>query len=223
MKAVCLLSGGMDSATLAYYAKNMGYDLLPLHITYGQRTESRELRCAQRLAALLGAEPPVVISLDYFKAFGASSLTDYAIEVESFDESPEERPNTYVPFRNANLLAIATSFCEARGGDAIFIGVQAGDYIGYPDCRPEFIEAFQAVIDLGTMPEKPIALMAPFVGMNKAEILKIGFSLSVPYEETWSCYQSDDLACGTCSSCHYRLEAFRAIGKTDPISYRRTL
>ncbi|MDO9539624.1 MAG: 7-cyano-7-deazaguanine synthase QueC [Methanocalculus sp.] len=220
MKAVCLLSGGMDSATLAYYAKNMGYDILPLHITYGQRTESKELRCAEKISRLLGAEPPVVISLDYFRMFGASSLTDPQIAVEGFDESSHERPNTYVPFRNANLLAIATSFCEARGADAIFIGVQAGDYIGYPDCRPEFIDAFQQVVDLGTMSDKPIRLMAPFVRMNKTEILKEGFALSVPYEETWSCYQEDDLACGTCSSCHYRLEAFRTVGRDDPIRYR---
>lgn len=211
----------MDSATLAYYARNMGYDILPLHITYGQRTESKELMCAKRIAELVGAEPPIVLSLEYFKVIGASSLTDRKIPVEEYERSSPDRPNTYVPFRNANLLAIATSFCEAHGGDAVFIGVQAGDYAGYPDCRPEFIEAFQQVVDLGTMAEKPIRIMAPFVRMNKTEILKEGFALGVPYEETWSCYRDDSLACGTCSSCHYRLEAFRAIGKTDPLPYRR--
>ncbi|MCP1662662.1 MAG: 7-cyano-7-deazaguanine synthase QueC [Methanocalculus sp. MSAO_Arc1] len=220
MKAVCLLSGGMDSATLAYYAKNMGYDLLPLHITYGQRTETRELRSARRIADLLGTEPPVVISLDYFRIFGASSLTDPGMAVETHEESSGTHPNTYVPFRNANLLAIATSFCEARGGDAVFIGVQAGDYAGYPDCRLEFIEAFQRVIDLGTMADTPIRIMAPFAGMNKTEILKEGLSLGVPYAETWSCYQDNDPACGICSSCHYRLLAFRAVGIDDPITYR---
>ncbi|MBR1368710.1 7-cyano-7-deazaguanine synthase [Methanocalculus chunghsingensis] len=220
MKAVCLLSGGMDSATLAYYARDMGYTLLPLHIRYGQRTESKELGCAERLARRLGAEPPVVISLEYFRAFGASSLTDPEMAVERHDDASPEHPNTYVPFRNANLLAIATSFAEARGAEAIFIGVQAGDYAGYPDCRPEFIEAFQKVIDLGTMTETPIRLFAPFVGMNKTEILRTGFALDVPYEETWSCYGEDDLACGICSSCHYRLEAFANTGRADPIRYR---
>jgi len=220
MKAVCLLSGGMDSATLAWYAKDMGYAILPLHIRYGQRTESKELRCAGRLASILGAEAPVVISLDYFSAFGASSLTDPEMAVESHDDASVDHPTTYVPFRNANLLAIATSYAEARGAEAIFIGVQAGDYAGYPDCRPEFIDAFQRVIDLGTMTETPIRLFAPFVGMNKAEILTTGFDLGVPYEETWSCYGEDDLACGICSSCHYRLEAFANVGRPDPIRYR---
>ena len=220
MKAVCLLSGGMDSATLAYYARDMGYALLPLHIRYGQRTESKELGCARRLAARLDAEPPVVISLDYFRVFGASSLTDPGMAVEHHDDASPEQPNTYVPFRNANLLAIATSFAEARGAEAIFIGVQAGDYAGYPDCRPEFIEAFRKVIDLGTMTDTPIRLFAPFVGMNKTEILRTGFALGVPYEETWSCYGEEELACGTCSSCHYRLEAFAETGRPDPIQYQ---
>ncbi|MFH0967475.1 MAG: 7-cyano-7-deazaguanine synthase, partial [Methanobacteriota archaeon] len=129
-------------------------------------------------------------------------------------------PQTYVPFRNANLLSVATSFAESRGADAIFIGVQSSDYSGYPDCRPEFIHAFQQVIDLGTRPETRIVLKTPFVNLNKAEILRIGMNLSVPYEDTWSCYQDGEAACGVCGSCHFRQEAFQTIGIDDPIPYR---
>ena len=139
MKAVCLLSGGMDSSTLAYVAKSKGYDILALHLNYGQRTERKELASAKKIAQLLDAKAFVEISLDYFAQFGASSLTDKEISVEEFDPERVHMPNTYVPFRNANLLSIATSFAEAKEADAIFIGVQSLDYSGYPDCRPQFI------------------------------------------------------------------------------------
>ncbi|MCK9277210.1 MAG: 7-cyano-7-deazaguanine synthase QueC [Methanoculleus sp.] len=219
MKAVCLLSGGMDSTTLAYVAKDMGYDIIALHFTYGQRTEAKERTCARTVARMLGARDFVEISLEHFKKIGASSLTDTAIAVEEYTGEQEGVPATYVPFRNANLLAIATSLAEARRAEAIFIGVQTGDYPGYPDCRPEFIEAFQRVVDLGTAAEPRITLMTPFVRMTKAEILRVGLALGVPYEHTWSCYQNNDRACGVCSSCHYRREAFAAIGCPDPIDY----
>jgi 7-cyano-7-deazaguanine synthase len=127
MKAVCLLSGGMDSSTLAYVAKSKGYDILALHLNYGQRTERKELASAKKIAGLLEAEAFIEIDLDYFTKFGASSLTDKGIAVEVFDPARAHMPNTYVPFRNANLLSIATSFAEARGADAIFIGVQSRD------------------------------------------------------------------------------------------------
>ncbi len=219
MKAVCLLSGGMDSSTLAYVAKRRGYTILALHLNYGQRTEGKEKKCAKKIAALLNAESFVEINLDYFTKFGASSLTDDTIEVEEFDPERAHIPNTYVPFRNANLLSIATSFAESQGADAIFIGVQSLDYSGYPDCRPQFIEAFQRVIDLGTKDTTKITLFAPFINMTKTEILKEGIRLGVPYEHTWSCYRNEEKACGTCGSCHFRNEAFKAVGKQDPIEY----
>ena len=219
MKAVCLLSGGMDSSTLAYLAKSKGYDILALHLNYGQRTEGRELACAKKIASLLNAEAFVEISLDYFTKFGASSLTDADIAVEEFDPARAQVPNTYVPFRNANLLAIATSFAESRGADAIFIGVQSLDYSGYPDCRPAFIDAFQKVIDLGTKNTTKITLFTPFIHMTKTDILRVGLELGVPYEHTWSCYRNEGKACGTCGSCHFRQEAFAVIGKKDPIEY----
>lgn len=219
MKAVCLLSGGMDSSTLAYHAKNKGYDILALHLNYGQRTEGKELASAKKIASLLEAETFFEISLDFFTKFGASSLTDKEIAVEKFDPARVHLPNTYVPFRNANLLAIATSFAEACGADAIFIGVQALDYSGYPDCRPEFIDAFQKVINLGTKDTTNITLFAPFIHMTKADILREGIKLGVPYEHTWSCYKNEGKACGTCGSCHFRKEAFYEVGRIDPIEY----
>lgn len=219
MKAVCLLSGGMDSSTLAYVAKSKGYEVLALHLNYGQRTENRELASAKKIASLLDAQAFVEISLDYFTKFGASSLTDKAIAVDTFDPARAHVPNTYVPFRNANLLAIATSFAEAKEADAIFIGVQSLDYSGYPDCRPAFIEAFQKVIDLGTKDTTKITLFTPFIHMTKTDILREGIRLGVPYEHTWSCYRNEGVACGTCGSCHFRKAAFDAVGICDPIEY----
>ncbi|MDD1705029.1 MAG: 7-cyano-7-deazaguanine synthase QueC [Methanoregula sp.] len=221
MKAVCLLSGGMDSTTLAYVASEMGYEIVALHINYGQRTETKELACAKKIAGLLDAKDFIEINLDYFSKFGASSLTDSSIAVEQFDPARAHVPNTYVPFRNANLLAIATSFAEAREAEAIFIGVQSLDYSGYPDCRPQFIEAFQKVIDLGTRDTTGIRLFTPFIRMTKTDILRRGIGLGVPYEETWSCYRNEGEACGRCGSCHFRLEAFEAVGITDPIEYEK--
>ena len=219
MKAVCLLSGGMDSSTLAYLAKSRGYDILALHLNYGQRTERKERLCAKKIASLLNAKAFVEINLDYFARFGTSSLTDERIVVEEYDPHRIQIPNTYVPFRNANLLSIATSFAEAQGADAIFIGVQSLDYSGYPDCRPQFIEAFQKVIDLGTKDTTKITLFAPFITMTKTDILMEGLKIGVPYEHTWSCYRNEGRACGTCGSCHFRKEAFAAIGRQDPIEY----
>ena len=219
MKAVCLLSGGMDSSTLAYLAKSEGYDILALHLNYGQRTEKKERACAKKIAQLLKAQEFIEVDVGYFSKFGASSLTDNTIAVELFEPARAHMPNTYVPFRNANLLSIATSYAEANEADAIFIGVQSLDYSGYPDCRPQFIDAFQRVIDLGTKDSTHITLKTPFIHMTKTEILKVGIKHGVPYEHTWSCYRNEGKACGTCGSCHFRKEAFSSIGATDPIEY----
>ena len=219
MRAVSLLSGGMDSSTLAYLAKSEGYDICALHLNYGQRTQGKELACAKKIASLLGAVEFVEVDVNYFSQFGASSLTDRDIAVDTFDPARAHLPNTYVPFRNANLLSIATSFAEAKRAEAIFIGVQSLDYSGYPDCRPQFIEAFQKVIDLGTKESTRIQLKTPFIRMTKTDILRLGMKLGVPYEHTWSCYRNEGKACGTCGSCHFRKEAFAAVGVNDPIEY----
>ncbi|MDI9633150.1 MAG: 7-cyano-7-deazaguanine synthase QueC [Methanolinea sp.] len=220
MRAVCLLSGGMDSSTLAYVARDMGYRILALHVNYGQRTEVRERAAARTIARLVGAEEFLEVDISYLKVFGASSLTDHAIPVEPYSPERECIPNTYVPFRNANLLSIATSYAESRGADAIFIGVQSQDYSGYPDCRPEFIEAFRKVIATGTRSGDRIRLVTPFISMSKREILSLGLSLGVPYEHTWSCYQDNEIACGVCGACHFRRAAFAALGVRDPLPYR---
>ena len=219
MKAICLLSGGMDSTTLAYVAKDQGYEIYALHVNYGQRTEQRELRSAKTIANLLGAKEFIEVNLGYLSQFGDSSLTDPSIAVEEYDEAREGIPNTYVPFRNANLLSIATSFAESRRADAVFIGVQSLDYSGYPDCRPQFIEAFQKVVDTGTRDDTRITLLTPFISMTKGDILLRGLALGVPYQHTWSCYQREDMGCGVCGSCHFRKEAFKAAGLRDPIPY----
>ncbi|MDR3102764.1 MAG: 7-cyano-7-deazaguanine synthase QueC [Methanocalculaceae archaeon] len=219
MKAVCLLSGGMDSTTLAYVVKDMGYEILALHLKYGQRTQRKELECAKIIAEHLDAADFVEVSLDYFTKFGSSSLTDRHIPVEAGTRGRADHPNTYVPFRNANLIAIATSYCEARGGDAVCIGVQSGDHIGYPDCTPQFIEAMQQVITIGTQTKKDIQLLTPFVSMNKTDLLRRGLRLHVPYEDTWSCYDTEDTACGVCSSCLARLKAFAETDVEDPLPY----
>jgi 7-cyano-7-deazaguanine synthase len=209
----------MDSSTLAYLAKSRGFDICALHINYGQRTESKELESAKKIAGLLSVKDFIEINLDYFTKFGASSLTDQEISVDTFDPSRPHLPNTYVPFRNANLISIATSFAEARGAEAIFIGVQALDYSGYPDCRPQFIEAFQRVIELGTKDTTHIKLFTPFIHMTKTDILREGIKLGVPYVHTWSCYRNESKACGICGACHFRKEAFAAAGIDDPIEY----
>ncbi len=218
--AVCLISGGMDSATAAFLARDRGYAILALHVNYGQRTMERERECSRTIARLLGAEEYMEVDIGYLVEIGGSSLTDRRMEVEEFDAAREGLPNTYVPFRNANLLSIATSLAEARGAEAIFIGAQALDYSGYPDCRPEFMKAFQQVIDLGTSGRTRIRLCAPFLHMTKTDILRLGLSLGVPYEHTWSCYRSGEIACGTCGSCHFRQRAFREAGVRDPLPYR---
>ena len=219
MKAVCLISGGMDSATLAYRARGEGYDLICLHFNYGQRTERKERASARKIAVLLDAEEFIEVDLTYLTRFGGSSLTDYRLAVDPHRDDREGIPNTYVPFRNANLLSIATSCAEARGAGAIFIGVQSQDYSGYPDCRPQFIEAFQRVVDTGTRDETRITIMAPFLNMTKQDILSLGTTLGVPYEHTWSCYQNEEKACGLCGACHFRRAAFEALGMKDPILY----
>ncbi|MDD1679443.1 MAG: 7-cyano-7-deazaguanine synthase QueC [Methanomicrobiales archaeon] len=209
----------MDSTTAAYLAREQGYEIVGLHVTYGQRTEGKEKQCARTIARLLPAREFLEVDIGYLRILGGSTLTDQQRVIADYDPQREELPDTYVPFRNANLLSIATSAAEAKGAEAIFIGAQAHDYSGYPDCRPAFLEAFQEVINRGTRDTTSITLHAPFVHMTKAGILKIGIGLGVPYEHTWSCYRNEGLACGRCGSCHFRTEAFREIGVRDPLSY----
>ncbi|WP_142860629.1 7-cyano-7-deazaguanine synthase QueC [Salinigranum halophilum] len=218
-KAVILVSGGMDSATAVYEAIESGYDPLFLHTSYGQRTEDKEFESAQKLADVVDADDFLHIETEHLARIGASSLTDEDIEVDDADMDNEEIPTSYVPFRNANLLSMATSYAEAHDASAIFIGAHSEDFAGYPDCRPAFFEAFQQVIDVGTKPETDISLVAPFVEWTKTDIAERGLELGVPYEHTWSCYREEEPACGTCDSCAFRLQAFQNLEEHDPIEY----
>ncbi|QCC51316.1 7-cyano-7-deazaguanine synthase QueC [Halapricum salinum] len=221
-RAVVLASGGMDSATAAYVAKDRGYDdLYLLHTTYGQRTADRERECAEALAEHVDAADLLVVETSHLADIGGSSLTDEDEAVEDADLESEEVPSSYVPFRNANLLSMATSYAEANGCTAVFIGAHSEDFSGYPDCRPEFFDAFQTVVDRGTSPGADIEIEAPFVEYSKTDIAERGLELGVPYEDTWSCYRAEAPACGTCDACAFRLQAFQRVGVEDPIGYEQ--
>jgi len=218
-QAVILVSGGMDSATAVYEAMDRGYDPLFFHTSYGQRTEDKEYQCARELAEIVDAADFLHVETEHLAQIGASSLTDDEMDVAEADMESKEIPTSYVPFRNANLLSMATSYAEAQEASAIFIGAHSEDFAGYPDCRPAFFEAFQQVIEVGTKPETNIKLEAPFVEWSKTDIVERGLELGVPYEHTWSCYRAEAPACGTCDSCAFRLQAFQQAGVEDPIDY----
>jgi 7-cyano-7-deazaguanine synthase len=217
--AVILVSGGMDSATAVYEAMDRGYEPYLLHTSYGQETEDKERECAEALATEVDAADFLHVETRHLAAIGASSLTDDEIAVAEADMDSDEIPTSYVPFRNANLLAMATSYAEANDCEAVFIGAHSEDFSGYPDCRPAFFEAFQRVIEAGTKPETDISLEAPFVEWSKTDIAERGLELGVPYEDTWSCYRDEAPACGTCDACAFRLQAFQRLGVEDPIDY----
>jgi len=219
MKAICLVSGGMDSCVTAAKALTENDELAFLHISYGQLTESRERKAFNDIADFYAIEKHLDISIEHLAKIGGSSLTDDAFEVTEADLELRVVPTSYVPFRNANMLAIAVSWAEVIGASAIYIGAVAEDSSGYPDCRPEFFEAFQKTIDAGTKPETRIAVRTPIIHLSKAEIVKKGIELKAPLHLTWSCYRSEDLACGTCDSCALRLRGFAQAEATDPIEY----
>ena len=217
--AVCLVSGGMDSCVTAAIANEEADELAFLHVSYGQRTEERERRAFEDIADHYEVKHRLVVSLKHFSQIGGSSLTDKNIAVSSANISGSSIPTSYVPFRNAHLLSIATSWAEVIGASTIYIGAVAEDSSGYPDCRPEFYEAFQQVITRGTKPETQIEIRTPVIALKKSEIVELGLRLKSPFELTWSCYKESDGACGECDSCALRLRAFRAAGIADPIPY----
>lgn len=219
MSAICLVSGGMDSCVTAAMAHAENAELAFLHISYGQRTEARERLAFNDIADHYGVEKRLDISIEHLAKIGGSSLTDENIAVTEADLTSTEIPTSYVPFRNANMLAIATSWAEVIGANAIYIGAVAEDSSGYPDCRPEFYAAFQQTINTGTKPDTHIEIRTPIIQLSKAEIVKKGIELDAPLHLTWSCYRSEDLACGTCDSCALRLRGFERAGVCDPIEY----
>jgi 7-cyano-7-deazaguanine synthase len=217
--AVCLVSGGMDSCVTAAIAREENAELAFLHVSYGQRTEAREHLAFVELADYFGINKRLAVSIEYLKAIGGSSLTDPDIPVAEANLTSREIPTSYVPFRNSHLLAIATSWAETIGAQRIYIGAVAEDSSGYPDCRPEFYEAFQRTIDAGTRPETRVEIVTPVIYLRKAEIVRRGLELNAPLELTWSCYQAEERACGRCDSCLLRLRAFQEAAVADPVAY----
>jgi 7-cyano-7-deazaguanine synthase len=217
-RAVVLMSGGMDSCVTAAIARQ-SYEIAALHASYGQRTETREIQSFQALADHFGAFTRLAVKLDHFRAIGGSSLTDSSMVIRRADLSSNDIPNTYVPFRNAHFLSIATSWAEVLGATRIFIGAVWEDSSGYPDCRPEYYEAFNRVIRAGTRPSSDITIETPLIHLSKHEIVRRGIDLGAPFHLTWSCYRDSDVACGVCDSCALRLRAFQEAGIDDPIPY----
>ncbi|MBK8813904.1 MAG: 7-cyano-7-deazaguanine synthase QueC [Acidobacteria bacterium] len=217
--AIVLVSGGMDSCVTAAIAWLEHSEIAFLHVSYGQRTENRERKAFNDIANFYGVEQRLEVSIEYLAQIGGSSLTDRSIEVAEADLGSKEIPMSYVPFRNANILAIATSWAEVIGAGAIYIGAVAEDSSGYPDCRREFFDAFEKTIETGTKPGTTIAIRTPIIDLSKGEIVKKGIELGAPLELSWSCYRNEDKACGTCDSCALRLRGFAQAGVTDPIEY----
>jgi len=217
-KAVCIMSGGMDSTLSAYMMKNDGYEIIAVHFNYDQRTQAKELECFENIVKALDVKEKYVLDLDFFKALGASALTDKSIEVPTGGVE-EGVPVTYVPFRNGIFLSMAAAIAEKEGAQVIAIGVVEEDSSGYPDCREDYIKAMQKAINLGTKDETNIEIKMPLVHLKKSQIVKEALKLNVPLELTWSCYKSEEKACGLCDSCRLRLNGFKMAGVKDPISY----
>ncbi len=220
-KAVVLLSGGLDSAVTLYFAKKQGYECYCLIFDYGQR-HNKEISAAKKIARISGSNFEIVkISLPW----KGSSLLDKDLKIPQVTRSPGHQvtgqiPNTYVPARNIIFLSFALSFAEAISARAIFIGAHSEDYSGYPDCRPEFYRAFSKAAKTGTktgVEGSPIKIVAPLISKNKAQIIKAGTNLGVPFEFTWSCYNGGRAPCGGCDSCYYRAKGFKNLGIEDPL------
>ena len=216
--SIILLSGGLDSTTVAALLNRERREFSALTVDYGQR-HSRELESARRVASHFGAKEHIVMSLDLTR-IGGSALTDARMQVPA--SGGEGIPATYVPARNTIFLSLALAFAEVRDADSVYIGANAVDYSGYPDCRPEYIEAFNRLVEVAvkrTVEGKTLKVVAPLMRMSKAEIIRLGTELHAPYELSWSCYRGGSKACGRCDSCRIRLRGFEEAGIRDPLEY----
>lgn len=218
--AIALVSGGLDSCVTAAVAAKE-HELAMLHVSYGQRTQERELRAFREIARHYGASRTLVADIGYLRAIGGSSLTDETISVEKADLGREGIPLSYVPFRNTHFLAIAVSWAETIGATKIFIGAVEADSSGYPDCREVYYRAFNELVRVGTKPETRVEVVTPLIRMNKARIVKLGVELGAPLRLTWSCYRNNDTPCGDCDSCALRARGFEEAGVSDPIAERQ--
>ncbi|MBT3281254.1 MAG: 7-cyano-7-deazaguanine synthase QueC [Campylobacteraceae bacterium] len=217
-KAVCILSGGMDSTLASYIAKKEDYDLIAVHFNYGQRTEHKELEAFRNICIELNIKDKYEINIPFFTQIGASALTDSSIDIPT-DGLEEGVPVTYVPFRNGIFLSIATAIAEKHEASALFIGVVQEDSSGYPDCTDTFINKMQSAMNQGTKEETKLEIITPLVHMTKEQIVKKSLELNVPLKYTWSCYANEDKACGVCDSCRLRLKGFKLAGVKDEVEY----
>lgn len=216
-RAVVLLSGGMDSCVCAALAAR-DHNAAAVHVSYGQRTEARELKSFLGICERLNIRDKLVVRNEALRAIGGSALTDEAIAVPKGEGLGQGVPVTYVPFRNAHFLAVAVSWAEVLGAEKVYIGAVEPDSSGYPDCRPAYYEAFNRVVKMGTK-DGNIRVVTPLIAMRKVEIIRLGLELGAPLDLTWSCYSREDEACGVCDSCALRLRAFESAGTRDPIPY----
>lgn len=227
VKAVILLSGGLDSSTVLYQAKASGCECYAISFDYQQRHRG-ELHAAVAIAHSAGVIDHKLVSFD-LRQWGGSALTDDSIDLprlRSMTEISQNIPVTYVPARNTIFLSFALAYAETIGAHEVYIGVNALDYSGYPDCRPDYIQAMQEVFRLGTKQGREgqaITIVAPLINLKKTEIIQLGNSLGVPWEQTWSCYSGDYICCGVCDSCQLRLAAFAELGIPDPLPYAQTV
>ncbi|MDA8352348.1 MAG: 7-cyano-7-deazaguanine synthase QueC [Firmicutes bacterium] len=220
-KAVVVLSGGLDSTTCMGIAREQGYQLYPITFHYGQQHD-REVEQARQVAEYFQVKEHRVVNVGFFRQIGGSALTDDGMEVPDADEAVEGIPSTYVPARNLIFLSLAAAYAEVIGAKAIYTGVSAVDYSGYPDCRPSFIQSMEETIRQATkagVTGYPIQLETPLLDLSKADTIREGLRLEVPYHLTTSCYRGEDLACGVCDSCRLRLKGFHEAGAEDPIPY----
>lgn len=223
--AIVLVSGGMDSALTAAYAAKK-YELAFLHINYGQKTEKRELKAFSDIARYYNVKKKLIVDIRYLRDIGGSSLTDTHIKIEKAnlrksDSKSKDVPNSYVPFRNANILAIATSWAEVIGAKHIYIGAVEEDSSGYPDCRKDFFDAYNKMIEKGTKPSTKIKIETPIINLSKKDIVLKSVKMKSPVHLTWSCYKSNTEACGECDSCALRLRGFQLAKVEDPIPYKK--
>ena len=216
---IALVSGGLDSCVSAAIAGETD-DLALLHVSYGQRTEARERRAFREIAGHYGVTRRLEVRLDPLGAIGGSALTDRSRDAVRARHTGSTIPDTYVPFRNTHLLAIAVSWAEVIGARKVVIGAVEEDSSGYPDCREEYFEAFNRLVRVGTRPETQVEVVTPLIHMGKADIVREGVRLEAPLHLTWSCYTESDTACGRCESCTLRLKGFREAGRRDPVAYR---
>ncbi len=218
-KAICILSGGMDSTLASYMAKNEGYEIIAVHFNYGQRTQDRELKAFRDICDDLKILEKYEIDIPFFTQIGASALTDKTIDVPTGGIEAGV-PITYVPFRNGIFLSITAAIAEKEGATAMYIGVVQEDSSGYPDCTDQFIQDITKAINQGTKEETKIEIITPLVHLTKAQIVEEAIKLNVPLEHTWSCYKEEEVACGVCDSCRLRLNGFKIAGVKDPIPYK---